>query len=312
MLALNIDDVTFFEPKRGKGVRALGYTFELDGFRSDDISLFSSHYFENDDIVRWSYQSDPYSCLWVVMASGKMLSFTWEREQEVWGWTECETDGFYEDVAVVDEAGESRVYSIVRRTINGVEKRFYERMSLSPQSKDDLLTICPLDCAIYQEYEVAQAEIDGLHHLEGAAVRAYADGFEYRDLTVVNGSITLPVEANKVFVGLPFECNITTLPAPLQTKQGSAHVNRQTGRSVVLRALNSRGLEIRIKGTTEWEPMPEREGTDPTTIPALGANDYEVPIGGHWGDGTRYEIRQEKSLPAHILAMFPEPDVSDR
>jgi hypothetical protein len=313
MLALDIDDVVFFEPKRGKGVRALGYTFEFDGFRSDDISLFSSHFFEDDEILRWAFQSDPYSCLWVVMTSGKMLCFTWEREQEVWGWTEIVTDGLYEDVTVVDENGESRVYTIVRRTVGGVEKRFYERMSLSPQSGDNLLTVCPLDCAIFQTYEVAQTEITGLSHLEGAAVRAYADGFEYRDLTVVGGKVTLPVAAYQVFVGLPFECSITTLPLPLQTAKGSLHTNRQTGVSMAVRTLNSRGVEVRISGTEEWEPMAERDGqTDPAEIPSKGVRDYQLPLPSHWTDGTTYDIRQEKSMPAHILALFPEPDIAEK
>ena len=188
-------------------------------------------------------------------------------------------------------------------------------MSLSPQSKDDLTTVCPLDCSVYYNYETPQDYVEGLYYLEGATVRAYADGFEYPDLTVVGGRVTLPVEATEVFVGLPFECSITTLPMPLASDKGAAHTNRQTGRSLVLRTLNSRGLEARISGTSDefWEPLPERDGADaPSDIPARGVKDFEVPLSAHWEDGTRYDIRQARSMPAHILALFPEPDVSDR
>ena len=121
---LVVDTVAFYRPNQGSTVRTLGYTFELDGFRSNDVSIFSPHLFDGYGLIAWAHQREPYSVLWAVRSDGKLLAMTWEQEQQVWGWTVCEMDGKVEDVAVITEGRMDRVYLAVRRTLNGVEKVF--------------------------------------------------------------------------------------------------------------------------------------------------------------------------------------------
>ena len=65
--ALLIDAVTFFQPRIGTEVRALGFSFEIDGFSSNDMSVFSSHLFENNRIIDWAFAEEPMSIIWCVV-----------------------------------------------------------------------------------------------------------------------------------------------------------------------------------------------------------------------------------------------------
>jgi hypothetical protein len=314
--AIDIDEVVFFEPLRAKGVRALNYTFEIEGYRSNDVSLFSAHLFARFPITAWDYQAEPFSVVWTVRGDGKMLPFTWQREQEVFGWTVAETNGEFQDAAVITEGGVDRVYLIVKRTINGVERRMYERMALPHDihNPDDYVNACPLDCAVTQTFETPQTAITGLWHLEGATVTAFADGYEIKDLVVTNGTVTLDFAATTVSVGLPFTCEIETLPLALASDRGSMHTNRQTVDEIVLRTLDTKGLEVAIRNDGalgEFEPAAERNGSEVWDVQStIGAKDFEIKLDSVYGDGATVVIRQLASLPFYITGLFIAPVVS--
>ncbi len=312
--AIEVDETVFIKPIQGRSVRAVGYRYEVEGFQSNDVTIFSTHLFKGDTIKAWAFQYEPFSCLWAVMTSGKLLCFTWQREQEVWGWTQCDTAGTFEDVSVITENGYDRAYFIVKREIDGVERRFYERMSLPLET--DICDACPLDCARTQITEEPTDTLTGAWHLEGQAVRVYADGYEYgfdEEIVVENGAVTIPVAANCITVGLPFECEVTPLPLGLATSQGSRHTETINYAEVVVRTIDTRGLEARC-GTADWEEAQERTGEEeygwvlPTTP---DARDYTIVLPGQYAESQTVSVRQRHSLPWTITGMFLKPVVGE-
>lgn len=127
--ALIIGNTALFVQNRGYIVRDIGYQFESDGYSGNDLTVFSSHLTEGKPIVDWEYQQVPYSTVWSVRADGVLLAMTYMKDQSVIGWTPMEIDGFVESVTVVPEGGEDSVYIAVRRTIDGVQKRYVERLA---------------------------------------------------------------------------------------------------------------------------------------------------------------------------------------
>jgi len=299
------DSVLFYQPRNTATVRALGFTFEIEGYRSNNVSIFSPHFFKARRIVSWAAQEEPYSCIWAALDNGVLLCFTWEEEQQVWGWTMMEIDGSVQQVAVIEEQGNDRLYALIARTIDGVERRFHERLALP--HIDDIATACHLDCSVTQVYETATDVIGGLWHLEGATVWATYDGYVAEDLVVSNGQVTIPHEANVVTAGLPYEGIIQTLPFVLG---GGKHVDRQSIGEVVVRALETRGLEISVDGV-QFDPLPEREGDDPWLLPVEEAYDFRAVQEGHWSDGAMLTIRQRQPLPAHVVAIFADVVTSE-
>lgn len=302
---IEIDEIAFFQPLQGASIRSLGYSFEIEGYQTNDITFFSSHLFRDDAVRAWAYQAEPFSVVWVVMWSGRLLAFTWQREQQVWGWTVCETDGQVEDVTVITEQGYDRVYLTVVRDLEGAQRRCYERMAL-PHSAD-ISDACPLDCARSFEFEEPQTRITGLQHLEGRTVTAYAEGYEYPGLVVAGGEVDLPVAHNKVSVGIPYTGEVELLPLALATAQGSEHTATLNFQRAIIRTVDTKGLEASGSGG-QWEALPDREGDEPFGwVPDVREQDFEAPIDGSWGRGSTVTIRQAHALPWHITGVFLQP-----
>lgn len=124
-----IDSNALFVQARGSIVRDFGFDYTVDGYKGSDLTVFSSHLFDGFEIVDWAYQKTPNSVVWVVRDDGKLLSLTYIREHQIWGWTTHDTDGFVERVSVIPEGVEDTVYFVVRRTIDGRVVRYVEAMA---------------------------------------------------------------------------------------------------------------------------------------------------------------------------------------
>jgi hypothetical protein len=305
-----LDDIVFYAPAKGTSVRTLGFQFEIDGYQSNNVSIFSPHFFKGYVILDWAYVEEPYAAIFAVRNDGVLLCFTWEAEQQVWGWTMLETDGKVKAVASITEDGYDRLYALIERTINGVTRKFHERLALP--HVDDIAVAVHLDCAVTQAYNPPRNEISGLWHLEGATVSAYYDGFVAHDLLVENGKISLPneYEATIATVGLRYYGEIETLPLVLNSREGSMHVNKQNIAKVVLRAVDTRGLKAGVTGA-ELEDIVERVGGE-EGLADVAQRDYEITPGGSWRASNTVTIRQDQPLPAHLTGIFIEPRIAPK
>lgn len=125
--ALVIGSELLYVQARGNVVRNLGYELQTDGYKGDDITIFANHLFEGKTIVSWAYCQIPDSIVWVAMDDGGLLGLTYIKSQQMWGWHRHDlNNGFVESVCSVPESSEDVLYMVVRRTINGVTKRYIE------------------------------------------------------------------------------------------------------------------------------------------------------------------------------------------
>lgn len=309
---LVIDNVMFYEPAQGSTFRSLGYTFDIDGYKSDDVSIFSSHLFIGHTLTSMAYAEEPYSAIFVSREDGIGLVFTWQQEQDVWGWSRLTTDGFIHQFCVIPEDGYTRLYAIITREINGVSRRFIERMAL--EANGDIAASCHLDCSITQVYDPPQDHIDQLWHLEGETVSVVFDGFASHGHVVTNGRVTLPggEVATIITAGLRYTGEIETLPAALMTQQGSVQTNRQQIDEVVVRCKDTRMIHIGASGVDVLDQMEPGSGEDLGDFIGEGVLDYKVTPPGDWKDTSSVIVRQEEPLPAHIIGIFASMKVSPK
>ena len=123
------NDVIFVQSS-GRKVRALAYTSEREGYTAPDLTRFSDH-ITLSGILQMAMQREPESILWAVRADGVLAALTLYREaqeidQGLSGWARRTTDGVFESVARINVAGVDQIWVIVRRTVNGVTKRYVE------------------------------------------------------------------------------------------------------------------------------------------------------------------------------------------
>ena len=305
---LVIDSVVFYRPNTGSTVRAIGYSFEQDGFKADDVSIYSPHLFAGFSIKSWAYAQEPDSVIWAARSDGKLLCFTWEQEQQVWGWTLCETDGEVESVCVVSEDGEDRLYLTVWRQIAGEGRLYIERMASSLW--DDPEVACFLDCAAVREFEQPRTTINRLEFLEGRNVTVLGDGAWATGVPVENGSITLPPaigEVSRVVIGLPYAVTVETLPLALG---GEAPGRKQQLGSAVLR--------FRVAGAVDagpaagkLYPIKQRRDEPYGSADWLLTGDYRFDNERHVAGQVSVVIRQNAPLPFELTGAFLEPVVGD-
>ncbi len=116
--------------EKGDRVRAVNYDVFRDMYNSSEMSTYALHYFEGFNIQEMVFQSVPFKCIWFARSDGNLIGVTYSMEQEMIAWHQHPmTNGFVENVCVVSEPPEDALYMVVRRVINGVARRFVERMS---------------------------------------------------------------------------------------------------------------------------------------------------------------------------------------
>ena len=90
-----------FITRSGNKVRDYGYSFDVDGYTGDDITILANHLFKKRTIVEWAFHNNPYATVWVVCDDGKLLGLIYDKNQKVVGWSQHTTDGNFESVAVI-------------------------------------------------------------------------------------------------------------------------------------------------------------------------------------------------------------------
>ena len=129
---------------RGGHVRELGYNWQANGFITGDLSLRAPHLFDNFTIVDMSLSKSPIPIVWAVSSSGRLLGLTYVPEQQIGAWHQHDTDGTFESVACVSEGNDDVTYCVIKRTIEGSEVRYVERMGtrLFATQRDNFFVDC--------------------------------------------------------------------------------------------------------------------------------------------------------------------------
>ena len=124
-------DAILFIANLGGHVYDMNYSFETDKYKPRDVSIIAPHLFDGYTITDWDYSSVPVSLIWSVRSDGKLVGLTYLSGQkpDILGWHLHDTDGEFESVAVIPESGgEKMLYAVIKRRINGVDRRFIERL----------------------------------------------------------------------------------------------------------------------------------------------------------------------------------------
>ena len=122
-----IGSSVYYWQKYNRILREYAYSLDKDNFQTNDATAFSEHISESG-IVDMDYQQAPIGILWCVRADGKLAAFTRQIEQNVAAWSLHSTQGYYESVSVIPKDTYDEVWFIVKRTIEGVTRRYIEYM----------------------------------------------------------------------------------------------------------------------------------------------------------------------------------------
>jgi hypothetical protein len=305
-----INSTALFLQEKGARLRDLGYEFSSDKYTGNDLSLMAEHLFEEHQITSMAYAAEPYSIVWCVRNDGVMLGLTYQREHQVWGWHQHNTQGTFESVSSIAEDDRDAVYVIVKRNVNGSDVRYVERLEKRE-------SINAADCFYVDSGltygGIPATVISGLGHLEGETVSILTDGYTVPDQVVITGAITLERAASKVHVGLSYTPVIETLDIDTPSQGQTVKAQSVSVSKVTIEVSGSRGGFVgprQDNGSappmSEIKPRFDGDNYDPI---ALKTYKQEVFIQPQWSKGGGLRIEQRAPLPMAILSVIPQVDV---
>lgn len=187
--AIIINDTVIYLQKLGRKLREFVYTWASETWVSNDITALAEHVTRNT-IVELAYQRVPDAILWIVRGDGQLVSMTYEREQQVVGFSRHTTQGTFESVATINGlAGEDEVYVLVNRTINGSTVRYIERFKTGMRDALDAADTAAwwyLDCAKNQTASTSTGKTKAIAGTYTSTPSYDADG-----VTIISYTVTV-------------------------------------------------------------------------------------------------------------------------
>lgn len=313
--------------RAGRRLLSMGYRLESDRFGSSDLAVLAER-MTRDGIIDMAWQAEPFSILWVVLASGSLLGFTYDQDQDVTGWHRQPIGGsaIVESVASIpspDGLGED-VWIIAKRTIDGSTARYVEWIGRPWEGPDnDGSGGDDQEDAFYVDsgltYDGVPADVmTGLDHLEGETVQILADGATHPDRTVSGGSVTLDRECSVVHIGLSAPARYVSNDMEAGGTAGTSMGKTSRVHEVAIRFVDTLGGKVGrpaedLSKASTLDRIETRVPADPmNSAPPIYTGVRTVSFPGEWGREKRIEIVQDQPLPMTVAAIMPKLQVNDR
>lgn len=205
---------------------------------------------------------------------------------------------------------EYQVWVIVKRTVNGITRRYVEYLNVFDFDKNDKTTFNFLDSALSYS-GAAVTTLSGLDHLEGQVVGVLTDGATHPNRTVTSGAISLDRSATSVKVGLNYTSLLQTMRLNAGSQDGTSQGKTKRIYDITVRMFETIGVEVG-SNLSDMERIPFRNSADlmDEGIPPF-TGDKQVEFRGNYEtDGFIY-VRQTQPLPFTILSLYPRLVTND-
>jgi hypothetical protein len=322
--ALRVGKGVLFVQRTARTLREIGYTYEIDGFSAEDMSVYWEH-LTKSGVKEMSYQQEPQPIVWMARNDGELLGVTYAKEQKVLGWHRHSIGGYsdaghtlaaqVESVAVIPSPNGDRdqLWMVVKRWINGAQHRYFEFMM--PLWDHDT----PQESAFYVDggrtYSGAPVtSVSGLHHLAGETVAILADGATHPDQVVsADGEIELDRPTSLAQVGYAYNSDGQMLRLDAGAADGTAQGKTQRTHRVVFRLHQSLGLKVG-PSFEELTRLPFRLSGAPTAtaVPLFTGDKDDFSWEGEYTSANYVCWRWDQPLPGTIVAIMPQLHTQDR
>jgi hypothetical protein len=115
LMPLQVGNEALFVQERGPNVLSVSYLDTTANYDATGLNIFADHFLDGYSIVAWTFTHKPHRCVWMVRSDGKLVSMTYQKEQEVNAWALHDTDGDVLDVCSIPEGSEDALYLLVER-----------------------------------------------------------------------------------------------------------------------------------------------------------------------------------------------------
>ncbi|MDR1515655.1 MAG: hypothetical protein LBS45_08170 [Synergistaceae bacterium] len=171
---LDVGTSTLFMQKHGKVVRGMGYQLDIDGYSASELSILSEHLFEGKKAVRWAYQQEPWSVVWIVLDDGQVLALTLQQEHQVTAWARQIFSGSVRDVCAIPGETQDDLFMLVGTKLVLLNRRVDSTGFSSSTYKDEGTYTFTSAFESLELVQNANGSLQGRHkHVPGACVRVF-------------------------------------------------------------------------------------------------------------------------------------------
>jgi len=309
-----VSDRIFFTQRSGRKIYDAIYSVTSEKYEGTDQTARAEH-ITRSGVIDMMYQQDPYGVIWCALKDGSLIGYTFKASQEVFAWHRHPIggDGQVESVQSIPSPDGLRddLWLIIKRTINGVTRRYVEVMMAETENCDCVTDSFYVDSgATYDGSPVTT--ITGLSHLEGETVKVLADGSVHPDRVVQAGIIQLQREASTVQVGLGYRRRLSPMRIEAGSANGTAQTKSKRSNRIGFRFLDTVGckvgpslddlkeIQFRSSNMAMDEPIP------------LFSGDKLVKWNGGYDSNHYIEVVQDDPLPITLVAIYPQVTTYDQ
>lgn len=310
-------NAVLFVQRAGRKMYELLYSFQEDSFVTKNLTVVNDHIFrQGGAVVQLAYQKEPNNLIWVLLTDGSLACLTYEKEQQVAAWHRHSLggSGFVESFCIVPSSAgtEDSLYLVVKRTINGVTKRYIEYLlpDFYPTTVSDRSNMQFLDASLVYS-GVSTSTVTGATHIANEVVSVVSDGVYIGELTVSNtGEVTLPIAATKVVIGYKYRGLLQMLPLDGGSHDGGTAMGKvkRSGRTL-LRLVNS--LEFKYGSSiSQLDTCKMTTGNQISPSLDFFTGDKIVELSSGYDLRSTPYIVQDNPYPLVVLAVGPDTEVT--
>ena len=329
--AVKVDNRILHVPRSGKAIREFDYSFDSDGYVSQNLSRFASDLGQQRFLAQ-AYSHEPHTIDWVRRGDNSAVALTYNRDEGVIGWGEMDfASAEVENILVIPAPDQQQdtLWMQSRRVVDGVPRRYIEFMTRPwdfGMTLDDAVFV---DCAISYD-GAATNTLYGAQHLEGNVVygvgRTGAGTEEdpyiwqtFGPITVTGGVVPLDFQVTKARVGLGFDSEGETSRLENGAVEGTAQgkVKRMNAASLLVwdTAVGQIGVYDDQTKTFTYDdiefPDDDLSIADRYSL-HTGMLDPKVLAGAYSKGGTiSFKRPKEKPLPFNVVAIMPKMNTYD-
>jgi len=308
--AAKVDNRIIFVQASNRRVYQVVFDINIQTYKTADLTRLNEE-IGMEGFADIAIQRQPDTSIHFVRDDGKVAVLLFDQDDGVEAWWLVETDGVIESAYVLPGALEDSVYYVVKRTINGVTKRYHEKWSRLDECVGETLNKQADSFITYSG--TATSTITGLSHLEGESVVVWADGLDLSPgvgsaqttYTVSGGAITLGQAVSEAVVGLPYSALYKSSKLAYAAEGGTALTQKKRLDHLGLIMVDTHAQGLYYGDTVDaLDPLPGVEAAadvDPDAIWSEYDNDM-IPLAGRWDTDSRLYLKGYAPRPVTVLA----------
>ena len=319
--ALSVGNATLFVQRAKRKLRELAYNFDTDGYVAPDMTILAEDV-TLSGLDELTYQQEPHSIIWGIRGDGILVGLTYQRSEQVVAWHQhklggsfgATTHGIVESVISIsgnsyNRTDEDQLWVIVKRTINGVTRRYVEYFT--PFQFDSSLTQFQFVDSGLSYSGSATSTLTGLDHLEAQSVTVIANGSTHPNKTVSSGSITLDRTTTAAKIGLGYTSTLQTMRLDVGSQDGTSQGKTKRIFDVTLRFYETVGAKVG-PDTSNLEEIPFRSSAASMDVAVpLFTGDKKIEFRGNFETDGYLFVIQDQALPMTVLSLYPRLITND-